>query len=151
MAVRVRSNRRYRFALAAEPLWERMTAVGEYQAWWPWLRSLDASEFETGSRWSCIVQPPLPYALRFDVRLLHVDAPTLAIAHLDGDIVGEARLEVTPDGNHTETRLVSDLAPGNRTLRAVAGLARPIARFGHDWVLDTGARQFRERALTEPG
>jgi hypothetical protein len=29
----------------------------------------------------------------------------------------------------------------------VAGVAAPLVRRGHDWVLDTGARQFRDRAL----
>ena len=94
-----------------------------------------------------MVQPPLPYALRFDLRLVTVEAPTLAVARLDGDIVGDARLVVTETDGGADARLVSDLAPGNRMLRAVAGLARPLARYGHDWVLDTGARQFRQHAL----
>jgi hypothetical protein len=29
----------------------------------------------------------------------------------------------------------------------VARVAQPVVTFGHDWVLDTGARQFRSRAL----
>lgn len=145
--VRVRSDRRYRFPLTPEHLWARMTTVEEYRTWWPWLRGLDADGFEPGSTWACVVQPPLPYVLRFDLRLVTVEAPTLAIAHLAGDIVGEAKLVVTPNHDHTEARLLSDLEPGNRMLRAVTGLARPLARFGHEWVLDTGARQFRERAL----
>jgi hypothetical protein len=32
-------------------------------------------------------------------------------------------------------------------LKTVARLARPMAQFGHDWVLDTGARQFRSHAF----
>jgi hypothetical protein len=108
---------------------------------------LDAAEFVAGARWACVIQPPLPYALRFDLRLVEVEAPTLAVARLDGDIVGEARLDVTQVGDGAQARLVSDLAPGNRMLQAVARLARPVARYGHDWVLDTGARQFRQHAL----
>jgi len=30
----------------------------------------------------------------------------------------------------------------------VSRLAKPVARFGHDWVLDSGARQFIARAIT---
>jgi hypothetical protein len=40
------------------------------------------------------------------------------------------------------------LAPGNLTLRLMSRVAAPIARFGHDWVLDSGARQFIARAVT---
>jgi hypothetical protein len=43
--------------------------------------------------------------------------------------------------------LHSSLAPGNAALRLVSRFAAPIARFGHDWVLDTGARQFISRAV----
>ena len=147
MSVRVRSDRRYRFAVSPERLWERMTSVEEYRTWWPWLHGLEADAFVTGASWACVIQPPVPYALRFDLELLAVEAPTLAVARLEGDIVGDASLDVTEVGGGVQARLVSDLAPGNRMLRVVAGLARPVARFGHDWVLDTGARQFREHAL----
>ena len=43
--------------------------------------------------------------------------------------------------------LHSSLAPGNTALRLVSRFAGPIARFGHDWVLDSGARQFIARAV----
>ena len=65
MAVRVRSDRRYQFALPPERLWERMSAVDEYRTWWPWLHGLEAEGFTTGACWTCVIQPPLPYALTF--------------------------------------------------------------------------------------
>ncbi len=43
--------------------------------------------------------------------------------------------------------LHSSLAPGNTALAIVSRFAAPIARFGHDWVLDSGARQFIARAV----
>ena len=36
---------------------------------------------------------------------------------------------------------------GNTALRLVSRFAGPVARFGHDWVLDSGARQFIARAV----
>jgi hypothetical protein len=73
----------------------------------------------------------------------------LAVASIDREIAGNARLEIgpLPNGDACNARLVSHLAPTNGMLRTIAKLARPIAQFGHDWVLDTGARQFRSRAL----
>lgn len=44
--------------------------------------------------------------------------------------------------------LRSSLAPGNIVLQQVSRFAAPMARFGHDWVLDSGARQFIARAVT---
>jgi hypothetical protein len=43
--------------------------------------------------------------------------------------------------------LRSGLAPANALLRVLATVGRPIARYGHDWVLDVGAGQFASRAL----
>lgn len=138
----VRSDRRWSFAMSSGELWGEIRNVDAYRSWWPWLGGFDGRSFEPGVRWACIVQPPLPYALRFTVALDEVVAPSLVTATIAGDIVGEARLELTDRTRGCEARLVSALAPGNRVLRAVATVGRPMVRFGHDWVLDTGARQF---------
>ncbi|MGH9139220.1 MAG: hypothetical protein ACRD0G_19600 [Acidimicrobiales bacterium] len=144
----VRSDRRYRFDVDADEVWAAICAVDDYRRWWPWLRGFDARGLHEGDVWTCVVQPPLPYALRFAVALDAVDAPRYVAANVSGDIVGEARLHLDGDGDGScDVRVVSALAPASRTLRALARVARPVVRFGHDWVFDTGARQFRSRAL----
>jgi hypothetical protein len=145
--VEVRSDRRYRFDVDPPTLWKAMTDVDAYRRWWPWLSRLDAGGFDAGERWQCVVRPPLPYSLRFALDLEVVDPPTLAEAAVSGDIVGSARLTVVPDGDGSIARLQSLLAPANPFLRRVARIARPVVRFGHDWVLDTGAAQFRRHGL----
>ncbi len=143
----VRSDRRYRFPVEPEELWAVLTRTDDYRGWWPWLRHLDGAELVPGTEWGCVVQPPLPYVLRFTLRIVEVDAPRSVAAVVDGDLTGDARLDIAATGDGTELHLVSRLAPSNVVLRSVARLAAPVARFGHDWVLDTGVRQFRERAL----
>ena len=143
----VRSDRRYRFPVGPEALWPVLTRVEDYRSWWPWLRGFDATAFEAGAAWSCVVQPPLPYSLRFRILLHEVDPARCALATVEGDIVGDARLELIAIDEGCEARLVSRLAPANPLLRTIARVARPVAQLGHDWVLDTGQRQFRSRAL----
>jgi uncharacterized protein YndB with AHSA1/START domain len=140
--MRVASDRRYRFGLPPGELWEAATQVDQYRSWWPWLRHLEGAGFAVGSVWECEVQPPLPYRLRFSLSLEEVRAPSLVRATLSGDIVGDARLEVRDHHFGSQARLVSDLAPRHGLLQAVAFVTLPLARFGHDWVLDHGARQF---------
>jgi hypothetical protein len=151
MGVHVRSDRRYRFAVDNETLWSAIEATEDYCQWWPWLRRLNAKGLIEGDRWDCVVQPPLPYSLRFTISLDEVVPARLAVASIDGEIKGHARLEIDPitdgDGEGCHARLISYLSPANGMLRTVARVARPIAQFGHDWVLDNGARQFRARAL----
>lgn len=142
----VRSDRRYRFAVGPEALWAAITDVEQYRLWWPWLRGFEAQGLVVGDAWRCVVQPPLPYTLRFTVTLDEVVEPRLVRATVSGEIVGTARLDIAEDGDGGEMRLTSSLSPDNRMLRAVASVARPVVRFGHDWVLDTGARQFAAAA-----
>jgi len=148
--VQLASDRRFRFPVAPEVFWSAIGSTDEYARWWPWLigfRSGAERGLVGGDVWSCIVRPPLPYTLRFAVHLDDVEAPTLVTAHVTGDIGGHARLEVAPDGDGCTVRLISTLAPTGRAFAIVATLARPVVRRGHDWVLDTGARQFAARAL----
>lgn len=143
----IHSDRRHRFSVSPAELWSAIAQVDAYRQWWPWLRQLDAASLEAGQVWRAIVQPPLPYRLRFDIHLADVRAPHHASANVTGDIEGRARLEIasTPDGS--ELHVVSELAPTSSVLRAVARVASPIVHYGHEWVLDTGLRQFRDRAL----
>ncbi|MGH9276386.1 MAG: hypothetical protein ACRDZU_17210 [Acidimicrobiales bacterium] len=145
--MRFETDRRYDLPVSPSELWAALTRVDDYRSWWPWLRQFDAQQLAGDEIWDCLVQPPLPYRVRFFVSLDEVHAPTTIRASITGDVVGEARLDITecPDGS--EARLVSHLEPGNGLLRAVARVAAPVVRYGHDWVLDTGARQFIDRAV----
>jgi hypothetical protein len=147
----VRSDRRHRFDVGGEVLWSAITAVDDFSRWWPWLRRFDGARLAPGERWDCMIQPPLPYALRFELEITEVVPSDLVTAQVSGDLTGSARLEVRdlsgPGGARSEVRLRSDLTPANRVLRTFAMVAKPMVRFGHDWVLDTGLQQFRSRGL----
>ena len=143
---RVVSDRRYRFAVDPEQFWALIAEVDSYREWWPWLRSFDARGLDPGERWRCTVQPPVPYRVRFTVTLDEIVESSSISSTITGDIVGVARLDVAQRDDGCEIRLRSELAPDNRVLRLVAATARPLVSFGHNWVLDTGAQQFAERA-----
>ena len=144
------SDRRWEFPVSREMLWKALTEVEGYPRWWPWLRRFDAPDgFESSSSWSCVVVPPLPYVVRFRVELEQVRPLEGVRASVRGDVKGWAELSLD-DGTAgtSRARLRSELAPSNPVLRQFAMLAPPMVRWGHDWVLDQGQRQFVERALT---
>ena len=144
----ITSEHRYELPAPRAAVWDLISDMSAYRGWWAWLRVFDASGLTQGAEWRCQVQPPLPYLVRFRVHLEEVDAPRIVRARVSGDVVGTARLELDEDGAGCVATLSSTLAPGNSTLRLVSRLAGPIARFGHDWVLESGARQFIARAVT---
>jgi hypothetical protein len=146
-AVDVRSDRRFCFDVERDVVWAAVARIDRYQEWWPWLHHFDGAALREGERWRCVVSPPLPYRLHFDVVLVEVDERRLVSARVEGDITGWARLTAVDRDPGCEIRLMSALSPANRTLRLFARVARPVVTFGHDWVLDTGASAFRRRAL----
>ena len=88
------------------------------------------------------MQPPLPYIVRFQVAIEKVEAPALVQAWCWAMWWATPRLELEEAESGCRATLHSALAPGNSALRLVSRFAAPLARFGHDWVLDSGARQF---------
>jgi hypothetical protein len=142
------TEHRYELLVGRPAIWALISDVDAYQEWWPWLRVFEAGGLTAGDVWRCEVQPPLPYAVRFQVLIDYVEAPVEVRARIQGDVVGMATLTLEEEPDGCVANLVSALAPGNQTLQVVSRLAAPVARFGHDWVLDSGARQFIARAVT---
>jgi hypothetical protein len=145
--VSIRSDRRYRFDQGRATVWDALTRVEDYRAWWPWLRAFDGVCFAEGAKWHCVVKPQLPYTLEFDILLTEVVARDRVHAELFGDIHGIATLALAGDGDGCELRLVSDLGAGRGVARLVDRFVPPLAAIGHDWVLDNGIGQFRAGAL----
>ena len=139
------------FALTDDELWERMSQVEDYRTWWPWLRRFEPGPgLVHGAVWSCEVEPPLPYVVRFVVHVDRVErhgATSAVWASVSGDIRGTALLTLAPENAGTRATLVSRLAPSHPLLRGFGRVARPLVERGHDWVLDQGQQQFIERGL----
>ena len=169
MTRRITTDRRLTLSASPREVWDRLGDVSAYRTWWPWLHRFDARALEPGEVWRCEVSPPLPYVVRFSMTIEETVVESLVVATIDGDIRGTARLTVGPRpvaaataapasapvpapdrAVGTELRLAAELSPVSTLLRAVTWGAGPVARFGHDWVIETGARQFAERAFRTP-
>jgi hypothetical protein len=138
---------RYELPLGPETVRSLINSVERYRSWWPWLRRFEGGGLSAGDEWRCTVQPPVPCMVRFRVVIDHVEPPSQVRAQVLGDVVGRATLRLEPEAHGCVAVLQSSLAPGNTALAAVSRFAAPLARFGHDWVLDSAARQFIARAI----
>ncbi len=127
-----------------------MADVGSYQRWWPWLRTFQAVELERGDVWRCSVSPPLPYTVTFAIAFEDVFPEERIIASVSGDVVGTAELDLTDTDAGCDVVVRSDLQPRSAFLRLLASTVPAVARYGHDWILSTGATQFEARALAGP-
>jgi uncharacterized protein YndB with AHSA1/START domain len=139
----IRSDRTYSFPADPDALWARLDRVEDYRMWWPWLRQFEAQQLKTGETWACLIKPPVPWSSRMAVEITEAVPSSLIAARVTGEVTGEAQLDIQPSDAGSEVRIRTRLAPASAVLRAAAYLAAPLSRFGHDWVLDTGSRQFR--------
>ncbi|HMG40066.1 MAG TPA: SRPBCC family protein [Acidimicrobiales bacterium] len=147
---RISSARSYRFSAGPEEVWSRLGRVGDYTRWWPWLRRFDAVGLVPGDVWRCTIRPPLPYVLRVLVHVEHVAQPSLVVARVSGDIAGRCRVELHDHPEGTEVRVTSELTAERGLVTRVSRALPSLARWGHDWVLDAGARQFARTLSARP-
>ena len=145
----IRSDRRYRFDVEPDALWQALATPDGFRRIWPWLREFDGERLVAGEVWHCAVRAPLPYTVRFTVHIDDVLPPQSVAATVRGDIAGTARFDVAADGRGSSLRLRSELAPSSKAFALLARLAGPLARRSHDRILDTGAAQFRRLAASE--
>jgi uncharacterized protein YndB with AHSA1/START domain len=140
-------DRTWTFAVPPEKLWHTVGRTDEFPGWWSWLRELDADGLRPGTTARCVVQAPLPYTLRFDVRVLDAVEHRLVDTEVTGDLHGPARLEMGPRPEGSHARLVWSLQLRNPVLRSLSVVARPAMVWAHDRVVELGVAQFERRAL----
>jgi carbon monoxide dehydrogenase subunit G len=143
-----------RFDLPAPPqeVWSALEHVERFETWWGWLGQfrLEGDGLTEGSVLHGVVAPPLPYRMRLRVELLDCDPPHRIDASVDGDLVGQARLELEPEGAGTRARVAWEIEMMQRPMRAACRVAFPLLRWGHDRVVDATVAGFRRHLRGRP-
>jgi hypothetical protein len=143
-------DRTWKFHLPPDELWGIVNRTDDFRQWWTWLRDFETPGVHAGAQARCVIQSPLPYALRLRIDVERAEEPSLVETYVSGDLDGPARLEIHPaPGLGSAARLVWHLEVRDRVLRPVARVARPLMVWAHDRVVATGVEQFRRRALND--
>ena len=142
---------RFRFPVPPGEVWSAIEHLERFETWWGWLRELrvEGPGLVTGSVLHGVVAPPLPYRMRLRVVLVACDPPRSIDALVEGDLVGQARLVLEPDGDGTRASVAWTIEMLQRPMRAAARVAGPVLRWGHDRVVDVTVAEFR-RQLRDP-
>ena len=145
----VTTDRWFTFPAAPGTVWEALQQTDRYPSWWPWLTEFEADGLHPGATWRCAVRSPLRTTLRFRL-LIDAAADRVVSARLDGDLAGTARITLQPtDPGDTRLRLEARVRPCTAPVAALTRLAPAVARWSHDRIVATGARQFA--AALRPG
>ena len=142
----------YWFPADPTQLWAAAEQFGMFQSWWGWLDEFhaDAPGLVAGNVLHGLVVPPVPCRLRLDIRLQRCEPPRLIVASVEGDLRGQAVLQLDGADDGTRATLTWSLEMRSAPLRAAARVAYPLMRWGHDRVLDMAVAGFRQRALPAP-
>ncbi len=111
------------------------------------MRTFDSPGLVEASASVCEVRAPVPYTLRFEVTILSIVPERLVVTRVSGDLEGPARLDLAAHSEGSEAGLSWDLEVREPLLRAGAWAARPLMEWGHNWIIESGVRQFRRKAL----
>jgi hypothetical protein len=142
----------YSFGLAPEQLWSRIEEVDQFEGLWPWLSEfrLEGDGLVEGSTLRGVVTPPLPYRMRLEVELGPCRRPHAIDAVVGGDLTGDARLRIRPDGEGSRVGMAWTIEMRQPVMRMAARLGRPLLQWGHDRVVETTVADFRRRIERTP-
>jgi hypothetical protein len=146
-------RRDHRFGLPPDRLWERIGEVDQFEVWWPWLSEfrLDGEGLSEGTVLRGVVTPPLPYRMRLAIELGRCDRPHAIDATVRGDLTGEARLRIRPEGSGSLVNVAWTIEMQQPVMRLAARFGRPLLQWGHDRVVEVTVAGFRRRIEgTEP-
>ncbi len=139
------------FAAQPDEFYATVCQTDEFTNWWSWLRRCEIDGIATGAQARCVIQAPLPYALRITITIEDVDPGSLIATRVDGDLRGPARLEIEPHPHGCAARLVWSLELRDPVLANFSIIARPAMVWAHDRVVAAGVAEFERRArFTRP-
>ena len=142
-------DRHFDFAVSPEVFWATVSRTESYPTWWTWLRGFQSDGLHDGAHTECVIQAPLPYALRVGIDVERVVAPERVETRVSGDLLGPARLEITPTAAGCAARLVWSLELREPWLARIARFTRPVLTWAHDRVISSGVHQFERVALSD--
>jgi uncharacterized protein YndB with AHSA1/START domain len=142
-------DRRFEFAVSPETFWTTVSRTDLYPTWWSWLREFESDGLRDGAHTECVIQAPLPYALRVGIDVERVVPPERVDTRVTGDLEGPARLEITPTASGCAARLVWSLELREPWLARIARVTRPVLTWAHDRVISSGVHQFERVALSD--
>jgi hypothetical protein len=142
-------DHRFEFAVSPETFWATIARTDSYPQWWGWMRKFESDGLRDGGHTECVIQAPLPYALRVAIDVERVVPLERVETRVTGDLEGPARLEVTPTPDGCAARLVWSLDLREPWLRRFALVGRPVLGWAHDRIISIGVHQFERVALRD--
>ncbi len=139
-------RRSYRFPVPPATVWTSIEEVDRFPTWWGWLGQFRVlgDGLAAGSVLEGTVSPPLPYRMHVRVTLDRCLPAERIDATVGGDLTGHALLSLAPADDGSDVAVAWTIEMHQRAMRAVARVAHPLLRWGHDRVVESTVAGFRQ-------
>jgi hypothetical protein len=131
----------WRLRAPIEQVWAALR--GPEFPWWPNMvrvRTLTPGQSGVGSRYERVTRGRLPYLLRYEITVTHMDPPREMVYDAAGDLAGKGRYVLTQVGDTTEVIFYWDVATTGRWMNLLAPLLRPLFAWNHNRVMAEGEK-----------
>jgi len=112
-----------------------------YSAWWPEVVAVAKLSDDDAL---VLCKSALPYELELHLTAVHREPELLEVA-IDGDLVGFARYELSPDPEGTRLVFTEEVEVSGRALRIAAYVGRPLLIWNHDRMMESCLQGLRRR------
>jgi uncharacterized protein YndB with AHSA1/START domain len=125
----------------AAAVFDAVTDLARYPAWWPDVRSVSKVDDDTAE---LVCRASLPYRLVLRMRRAVQDEPTGRLrVELSGDLEGSLAGLVVPQGSGTRLEITQEVVACKAMLRRLDRLARLVFRANHALMMRRGQRGLR--------
>lgn len=143
----------WRVKAPIESVWKEIYHSEEWPTWWKGVESvvelLKGDDDGVGSVRRYTWKSKLPYRLRFDMKAVRVEAPTLLEGVATGELDGRGLWQLSIEGNETVARYDWQVQTTKAWMNVFAPIARPLFNWNHDLVMSCGATGLANRLRAE--
>lgn len=132
-------------AAPIDRVWTAIRDLEAYPRWWKEfvevkrLNELDG----VGSQVSVRAKAALPYHMHFTLETIREERPSLALVRVWGDLNGEMRWRLEPQGAGTHLIFDESVRTGKPLLNLLAPLFKPLFAWNHRVMMASGERGLR--------
>jgi uncharacterized protein YndB with AHSA1/START domain len=127
-----------------EAVWDAIYEIERWPDWWPGVKRVEKLESGTknggvGALYRHEWRSVIPYPVRFETRITHVELPHLIEADADGELAGTGRWRFF-EGRETAVTYEWNVRTTRAWMNLIAPVARPIFRWNHNTVMHQGGQ-----------
>jgi hypothetical protein len=143
----------WRLQAPIQRVWEEVVHTERWPSWWRYVhrvQELDSGDADgLGRRQHLEFTTRLPYRLGFDIRVCHIEPPTVLEAVATGELEGVGRWTLTPDDGGTLIRYEWDVRTTRWWMNLAAPVARPVFTWNHEALMREAAQSLARRLDAE--